>query len=1137
MFKKTLLSAAASIYSFHCFATTYTVTTNNGGSSSGTGTSGNLSYCLTQATNGDAIDLSSIANQTISLSSSLPQISQSISIAGSNVTIDGNSNHQGFVVTSGNVSIQNLTIQNAQSLGGSGGNINGTFAGGGGGAGAGAGGGIFIGPGTSVVLETLSLTSNTAQGGVGGSGLTSGGSPSGNFGGGGGGGGSYNASGGGGTQGGGIGPGGGGGNAAAVAPNGNNGGGVTGGSGGNGSTGSGNAEPGGAGFLQGGGGGGGGTGSSGHNGGQGGAGALFGGGGGGGFGFLENGGNGGSGGEFGGGGGGGTGSQIGGIGGIGGFGAGGGGGSDSLFGTTPSGGSSVFGGGAGGNGSQNPTAAPSIGGGGGGGGSGLGGALFIDKSATLTLKDSISFSGNSVVGGTGGPNGSGASPGNPGGAFGEDIFLSSGGTLVIDISSPFTISSDIESDQGAGGGTGGGLIKKGSSTLTLSGANTYTGTTVVSKGTLALSNESSIGGTGASLTLGGEDSVTLSLLGSSLTFDRLSVAKDTSLLFNIGNSTLTVAGEVIGSPGSTLSSSGEGSLVVETINTPSGTFTISAPISGSQSITFSGSGTTVLSGDNTYTGTTTVSSGIFTVNGTIASPLVIQNSAKLKGTGTVNNSVTIENGGTFSPGNSSGVMLVSGPVDFANGSTFNVDMDSNGVSQVIATGPITIGSNTTLTLTALDGFSQRETIDTVILQGSSLSGTFSTIAQNSPLIHATLAYSANSLLLQFGIAEFSSLGLKGNPLAVGIALDEVALSGNTALDSVVDGFITFTDSEISSALNQMQPSLFKGLTISQENNAVKVRDTLGYRMQNELDRYNCHVVGRESKDQGSCFPQKRKVNVWIDGFGDILRQKSNFYAESSQFGYQNTTTGVVLGVDGNFAKYFYAGALGSYTDSSVNWLDNQGKGNISTGYGGLYLSALSKTFYANAAVLGSWSHFDSHRNIIYPGVREKAKNTHGGSGLLSHLDTGVNLAFQGITVRPFDSFDYLSQSEGTFTETGAGAYNLKVNNNNSILIRNELGMQFAGCMCLSGNSWTLSPKVSWVREVRVKGSQYKAEFVDTDQEFVVTGYFPDRSLISPGVMLSGSILKESCTLDLYYNGVFGDQYSDHSFGGQVRVSF
>jgi hypothetical protein len=77
--------------------------------------------------------------------------------------------------------------------------------------------------------------------------------------------------------------------------------------------------------------------------------------------------------------------------------------------------------------------------------------------------------------------------------------------------------------------------------------------------------------------------------------------------------------------------------------------------------------------------------------------------------------------------------------------------------------------------------------------------------------------------------------------------------------------------------------------------------------------------------------------------------------------------------------------------------------------------------------------------------------------------------------------------------------------------------------------------------VRVKGSSYTATFAEADSTislpYTVTGYFPDRSLFSPGVSITGSMCQDKLNVELYYNGEFAHGYSNNAFGGQVRVSF
>ena len=116
----------------------------------------------------------------------------------------------------------------------------------------------------------------------------------------------------------------------------------------------------------------------------------------------------------------------------------------------------------------------------GGGGAALGGAIFIEDGATLNIDTAIAFSGSSLTAGSGG---------NPGLTRGADIFMMSGGQInVQNLTTNSSIPNPIESDIGARGGStsSGGLILDGtnSATLTLNGANTYTGPTTVQSGRL-----------------------------------------------------------------------------------------------------------------------------------------------------------------------------------------------------------------------------------------------------------------------------------------------------------------------------------------------------------------------------------------------------------------------------------------------------------------------------------------------------------------------------------------------------------------------------------------------------------------------------------------------------------------------------
>jgi fibronectin-binding autotransporter adhesin len=150
----------------------------------------------------------------------------------------------------------------------------------------------------------------------------------------------------------------------------------------------------------------------------------------------------------------------------------------------------------------------------------------------------------------------------------------------------------------------GNIIKDDTSNQTLSGVNTYTGTTSVNAGTLTVGNNSALG------TIAGNTSVaagaTLDLNG-----------------FNIGLEPLSLAGAGVGGNGAlqnnnagAAAAGGPVTLTADTtIGANTGNITLSGAIGGAFALTKIGGQTLTLSGANTYTGVTTVNVGILQLQG------------------------------------------------------------------------------------------------------------------------------------------------------------------------------------------------------------------------------------------------------------------------------------------------------------------------------------------------------------------------------------------------------------------------------------------------------------------------------------------------------------------------------------------
>jgi autotransporter-associated beta strand protein len=265
--------------------------------------------------------------------------------------------------------------------------------------------------------------------------------------------------------------------------------------------------------------------------------------------------------------------------------------------------------------------------------------------------------------------------------------LSGGGNLVLTntASTPVALSAGANNSNttysGVIGdnGSGAALIKLGSGDLTLTGSNTYVGSTTITGGTLQVGN----GGSGASI--GGTSSV---LDNGRLAFSHsdpqtLAVAVSGSGgLTQAGTGSLTLLGSNTYSGGTTISEGtlqvgnggGAGSMTGAVLDngtlalSRSDTATFAGVISGSGGLAELGPGTWVLTGANTFSGATTISSGTLQLGG----------SGSIAGTSGVldNGSLAFSrsNALTFAPvvsGSGSLTQAGTGNLTLAGGNTFS----------------------------------------------------------------------------------------------------------------------------------------------------------------------------------------------------------------------------------------------------------------------------------------------------------------------------------------------------------------------------------------------------------------------------------------------------------------------------------
>jgi autotransporter-associated beta strand protein len=328
--------------------------------------------------------------------------------------------------------------------------------------------------------------------------------------------------------------------------------------------------------------------------------------------------------------------------------------------------------------------------------------------------------------------------GNRGIALGA---LLGSGAGTIQVESGFTVDyPGVMADSGVGADQ---FVKTGSGTLSLSGANAYSGATTISNGTVQIGNGGATGSLNANSAI---------VNGGTLAFNR--------------TDTLTQGAEFNGL------------------------------ISGTGSVAQAGSGTVLLNGANTYTGPTAVNAGkLLVVNisgsGTGAGAVTVNDTGTLGGTGTISGSVTAKSGGTVDPGvDGVGKLKIGGNTTFEAGSTYKVDAILDGTSNDKTdnqmTGALALGDGvSTLDIGTLDG-SERVIASNVVSDGVTgyFKDTAGNILENDSALHLQPTYYIHYVNKETG----GYILLNTSPTA-----SEVLIQAYASADGVVVEFQTIEE--------------------------------------------------------------------------------------------------------------------------------------------------------------------------------------------------------------------------------------------------------------------------------------------------------------------------------------------------------
>jgi outer membrane autotransporter protein len=649
-------------------------------------------------------------------------------------------------------------------------------------------------------------------------------------------------------------------------------------------------------------------------------------------------------------------------------------------------------------------------------------------------------------------------------------------------------------DGGIAGGAGGSLVKEGSGTLTLSGANTYTGATTINAGILAL-------GSGGSIMK--SSGVSLAAPGS---------------VFDVSRSGSQTIQDLTGVSGSTLAL-GPASLSFGTGNSTS----FAGTITGSGTLTKQGSGSFTLTGDSSgFGGATNVAGGTLTVgpdafpHASLGGVVNVEAGGAVTGLGSLG---TLNNqAGIVAPGGSIGTLRVNGNFAQGPGGMLAIEVTPSAASRLSVGGSASLGGRLALLYDPGTYTARNYTI----LSAQSVSGSFAAVSGNTPSgFGQSVAVSPTDVQLQLA----SAVPPTPVPPVVPTPPPIVIAPRNDTIFPAVSSALILNGQRLTGILLDRLGSRTGGiadgpLTASVGTAAPPHLATSG----------NIAALG----DFAAALPGAFAVEgAWFRGVGGF----ASLDRGDSAPGFNASSGGFLAGFDRPVAPNLFLGIAAGYLHTDVNEhaLSN---GRVDSGrvalYGGGWWGPSLLTGTAGYAY--DW--ISTARSLDGIG---SASGGHDGHELAIAGQWSLPLPVPGIwgtaTVTPKLGVQYLHLYETGFKEAGASGFNLSAGNNDIDSVQPFVGVAASEkYVTAGGTEITPELRLGYSREVASNNRVLTVAAID-GTPFLTRGVRPGRDLVTAG---AGITMRAQDNLYLYanYDAVLHTgNTSDQTVSAGLRIRF
>lgn len=666
----------------------------------------------------------------------------------------------------------------------------------------------------------------------------------------------------------------------------------------------------------------------------------------------------------------------------------------------------------------------------------------------------------------------------------------------IDVSHPTVPVAMVQAISGPGT-----LEKRGVGVLDLMAANTYTGGTMVTAGTLRAGGAKAfVNNTAYAVNSGVLDLNNFDLAASSLSGKGGTV--------KLGSAALSLN---------------------QAVNTR-----FDGTIEGTGSLTKSGEGWLVLNGANSHTGATAVDGGGLLVGdkdhsgARVAGQVNVAAGGTLGGAGTIG-SVTVASGGTLAPGNGIGTLSISGDLVLKNGSTYFIDIAPAGSSDKVAVGGKATLEGGNIYVTKLAGTYMPGQRYSILTAGGGITGTFGDLSQNMPFVEMGLAYDPRNVYLDIARNDvaFSNIGVTRNEKATAAAIEALG-AGNRVFDTVV---MQDSEADARMAFDQLSGEIHASAKTALINDSRLIRNAM-----NDRVRAAFNDVAAADVPVMSFGPDARPLGVptdaptmaaWGNAFGTWSETKGDGNASTLD----QSTGGFVTGFDAAVAQDWRLGALAGYSRSTF---DAKGSGESDNYHVGVYSGGRFNALSFRSGLAYSWHSVETSRTVAFPGFEDHLTSDYDAGTFQAFGELGYRIDMERVSFEPFANLAHVRVMTDGFTENGGSAA-LTAGRETTSTTFTTLGLRASASFALGMVEAQARGTVGWQHAYGDTTPVSTLAF-DGGNAFTIAGapIAQDTGLVEAGFDVK---LSKRATLGISYTGQFGSDVRQNGVDARFSVKF